>query len=42
MDKSYEVTPEDCNEATKKYIFKLGSRHHYVLLLNTGFEAVGR
>jgi hypothetical protein len=39
MDKSYEVTPEDCNEAiTKKYIFKLGSRHHYVLLLNTGFE----
>jgi hypothetical protein len=43
MDKSYEVTPEDCNEAiTQEYIFKLGSRHHYVLLLNTGFEAVGR
>jgi hypothetical protein len=43
MDKSYEVTPEDCNEAiTQKYIFKLGSRHHYVCCLNTGFEAVGR
>jgi hypothetical protein len=33
MDKSYEVTPEDCNEAiTKKYIFKLGSRHHCAAL----------
>jgi hypothetical protein len=28
-------------QSPKKYIFKLGSRHHYVLLLNTGF-AVGR
>jgi hypothetical protein len=44
MDKSYEVTPEDCNEAiTQEIYIQAGFKTSLcVLLLNTGFEAVGR
>jgi hypothetical protein len=43
MDKSYEVTPEDCNEAiTQEIYIQAGFKTLCVLLLNTGFEAVGR
>jgi hypothetical protein len=40
MDKN-EVTPEDCNEAITQEIYIL-FQDITMLLLNTGFEAVGR
>jgi hypothetical protein len=41
MDKSYEVTPEDCNEAiTQEIYIQAGFKTSLcVLLLNTGFNS---
>jgi hypothetical protein len=42
MDKSYEVTPEDCNEAITQEIYIQAGFKTLLCCLNTGFEAVGR
>jgi hypothetical protein len=43
MDKSYEVTPEDCNEAITQNIYSSWVQDITMCAaLNTGFEAVGR